>query len=239
MHVEPMTMDPRIAAIHFKDYRKKVREHRAQRIAAAKSEITEGNKMRRGAYSKLSLIEQEDTVLMESYRAMAKGARIINVASVIREAGLDKVQQLPKLAIARANWKDCYLRIEKNMLWFTSQTYIRTGWKDAGRVLEPTKVVQFMGDLLGAELTNEAWRKQNSFPSLVYPYQKAVVPLIPIQLRPTGDLVDYFILWEAKWEKEVPLDPLLLKHVAGHMYSVVAQWDLTPLEQAVLEGRIS
>jgi hypothetical protein len=30
-----------------------------------------------------------------------------------------------------------------------------------------------------------------------------------------------------------------LKHISGPMYSVITQWDLTPVERAVLEGRIT
>ena len=45
------------------------------------------------------------------------------------------------------------------------------------------------------------------------------------------------ILWEAEWET-VPRDPLLLRHLAGGLYAVMASWDLTPLERAVLKGRL-
>ena len=35
------------------------------------------------------------------------------------------------------------------------------------------------------------------------------------------------------------VDPILLRHIAGHMYAVLAQWDLTPLERSVIEKRIT
>ena len=97
MNVDTIQMDPRIAAIHYKDYRKKVREAKAKRIAEAKKLITDGNKMRRDAYTKLSQLEKEDIIAMESYRAMVKGARLINVATVLRESGLDSDSQMPSL----------------------------------------------------------------------------------------------------------------------------------------------
>lgn len=35
-----------------------------------------------------------------------------------------------------------------------------------------------------------------------------------------------------------PGDPLLLKHLAGTLYAVLAVWDLTELERAVFGGRM-
>jgi hypothetical protein len=48
----------------------------------------------------------------------------------------------------------------------------------------------------------------------------------------------YHVLWDAVWTPEPPIDPLLLKHCGGSLYAIVAAWDLTPLEQAVMRGRI-
>jgi hypothetical protein len=55
-------------------------------------------------------------------------------------------------------------------------------------------------------------------------------------LRP-DDLTHYHILWEAEWTFRAPGDPILLSKINDTMYAVVAQWDLTPLEQLVLESR--
>jgi hypothetical protein len=233
MHVNTMTMDPRIALIHYRDYRKKVRAHRASRLIHAKNEITEGNKRRRRAYAEISIIEHEDTILMESYRAMVKGARILNLAAVMRDAGLDKKDRLPLLAIGRADWSRTFLMQNGVDIVFgpTSYTpYLYSKKKYDGDARS------FRGIFPG-ELTNAEWRKQNSLPALTG--LSALTPAIPVHLRPEGHLNGYFILWEANWIKRAPDDPLLLKHVAGHIYTVVAQWDLSPLEQAVLEGRIS
>lgn len=67
--------------------------------------------------------------------------------------------------------------------------------------------------------------------------QRAMVPLIPPALRPASDFKNFFILWEAEWQPDVaPKDPALLKHVGGDLYAVLAVWDLTELERAVLGG---
>lgn len=70
------------------------------------------------------------------------------------------------------------------------------------------------------------------------PYS-ALVPLVPAPIRPRGALDGYRILFEPKWEPVPPVDPMLLKHLHGALYVVLAHWDLTPLERAVLAGRLT
>lgn len=41
------------------------------------------------------------------------------------------------------------------------------------------------------------------------------------------------------WQPVPPTDPLLLRHLHGDLYAVLAAWDLTPLERAVLAGRFA
>jgi hypothetical protein len=67
---------------------------------------------------------------------------------------------------------------------------------------------------------------------------KAQVPMIPPRHKPAGHLRAYRVLFEAVWERRPPVDPMLLRHVGGPFYVVVAQWDLSPLEQAVLRARL-
>lgn len=74
---------------------------------------------------------------------------------------------------------------------------------------------------------------------------KALVPMIPADVRETGRKAAihpgedrWFILWEAVWTPVPPRDPILLEHVAGSLYSVLAQWDLTDLERALMAGEL-
>jgi hypothetical protein len=47
----------------------------------------------------------------------------------------------------------------------------------------------------------------------------------------------YVTLFEVdQWEPVPPTDPALLKHIAGDLYAVLAVWDLTELERAVIAG---
>lgn len=151
---------------------------------------------------------QRDRAVMAGYRALAKGKTVIDLLQVMKEAGTFE-SGLPRLAIMRADKTECYCRRwdSGDLQFKSSRNWYRTTWsKDIHGVCIPGKAKE----------------------------GKAIVPLIPPQYRP-GDSVakKYFILWEADWE-EVPKDPALLKHLSGNLYSVVAVWDLTPVEQAVL-----
>jgi hypothetical protein len=67
------------------------------------------------------------------------------------------------------------------------------------------------------------------------------VPSVPPQFRPTGALSDYHILFEAEWQRVPPVDPMLLKqigHAESPLFVVLAAWDLSPLEQAVLRAKL-
>lgn len=72
----------------------------------------------------------------------------------------------------------------------------------------------------------------------------ALIPMVPLDVRPaTGRLADMFVLWEVEqWADrrigaKPDIDPYLLKHVGGSLYAVLAEWDLTPLERAIMKGR--
>lgn len=238
MNIQPITLDPRIANIHYKDYRKKVQEHKKRRIADAEKQIQEGGKIFRAGRKQRSTIEREDEILMKSYRALARGQRILNLDSVIASAGLDDKNWLPKLAVARADWKTCQIRAEldssRDIVGFMEK-YEGFDWsrnRYRGNAVHITASKFKDASRLG-------WQARQNVGKQGISHFQAAVPSIPAHLRPEDDLSKYHILWEPVWElRQAPEDPLLLRHIAGNMYTVLAQWDLTPLEQAVLEGRI-
>jgi hypothetical protein len=67
-----------------------------------------------------------------------------------------------------------------------------------------------------------------------------VVPLIPPRHRPRKHRLHLFhVLWEVEaWNLAPPFDPALVRHLRGDAWSVIATWDLTSLERAVLSGRV-
>jgi hypothetical protein len=72
-----------------------------------------------------------------------------------------------------------------------------------------------------------------------HPGGEAIVPIVPVYLRPKRGLANYHVLWEAEWRRIPPHDPMLLRRIGGDMWLVVAQWDLTEVERAALATRIN
>lgn len=68
-----------------------------------------------------------------------------------------------------------------------------------------------------------------------------MAPLVPADVRPaTGQLRDWHVLWEVEaWHDSPqtmtpPRDPYLLRYIGGSLWAVLAEWDLTELERAVM-----
>lgn len=165
---------------------------------------------------------EQDRITMEGYRQIAAGHVLLEINHVMQAAGQDAWSR-PMLAIARADAKRVFFDYEwvgrSRCPTFTME------WSHRKRI--NTKVV-LRRRLFGLSQLDEA----------SYRVETALVPTIPPALRPRKtELPHHFILWEADWEA-VPVDPILLRPVAGTLYAVVAQWDLTPLEQAVLAGSL-
>lgn len=157
----------------------------------------------------------QDKAVMMGYRAMAKGRAVLNVVDALRAGGID-AKGLPKLAMAWADWEWAWLYAGglRGDVCFSQERWIR------GR--PGRRRIDFAdGTLPGLKHTSYDVR--------------AMVPSIPPRLRPeSGQLGNYHILWEAVWENAPPTDPMLLRCIKGPLYVVLATWDLTPLERAVL-----
>lgn len=165
----------------------------------------------------------EDTGIMLGYQALAAGKALLNLPTVLRAGPVDD-EGMPRLAAARAHWRWCHLRLgtdggafcEGERIYWTDR---RTAWHrtvrfPAGTIRDPKPGVRLF-------------------------QRRALVPLIPPNLRPARGLNRYVILFEAEWKPIAPKDPLLLRHLHGDLYTVLAAWDLTELERAVLAGRLA
>lgn len=176
----------------------------------------------------------EDAELMRAYRELSKGVQLIKLTEVIRLGGTMtlKVRShhrnephevvLPRLAVARAHRSACWTR----------------GIDNQGRV-----------ELLGKREIGHSNRRDRHIiggfePAVAdrswsAPRIVAQAPTIPPPFRPASKLENYHLLWEAEWSVTPipPTDPALLKHIGGDLYAVVAVWDLTEIERAVLVGR--
>lgn len=181
--------------------------------------------------------DKTDRILMKTYKALGQGKRLLNLVDVIRAGGLDELHR-PNFAVARA---DC------SHVWFSSHkhswTSSRGGWPSHRFSFKPNAPDHHTASYL--DLPDDLWPecpRSCAFPSNSgkrHPSRlRAMVPLIPPQYRPVDSLSNYHILWDVQgaWEDEAPRDPFLLKHIDGDLYAVVAAWDLTDLEMAVLKG---
>jgi hypothetical protein len=173
---------------------------------------------------------------MHAYKAMSVGARILNLQTVLKHGGVTQGQHLPKFAVARADWKHCWFNIESGRAIFSREQYgYSRGWGSSLKFKRDQALVVDR-ETFPAETTNTHWRTENKLQR--YPI-KSIVPSVPVHLRPLDvDLSRFCILWEVTWDLSPPADPFLLRQISDHFFVVVAQWDLTLLEQSVLELRV-
>lgn len=181
--------------------------------------------------------DEADEAIMKGYQALAKGQQVINLPQALRAGGVDTISvrsrfrateaglvTVPKLAVARAN---------RTTVW----TY---GIDENGRCVMQTKRNPHVnnnfdvyrlpnGSFDPGERDRDAWSE---------PRIRAVVPNVPPRLRPRAGLHNFHVLFEAEWgvEPAPPYDPALLRHIGGALYAVLAVWDLTEIERAVLAG---
>ncbi len=153
-----------------------------------------------------------DQEIQRTYKVLAQGRTVIQAIKSIEVAGLGP-DKMPLLAIAKATAKVCYWRTHTGYGVFSSDER----WARA-------KSKQFSAKI--AAVTSG------------HPEGRAVVPLVPIHLRPKRGLENYHILWEADWQA-IPKDPYLLRRIGGDMWLVVAAWDLTEVERAAMAHRVS
>lgn len=175
-----------------------------------------------------------DKGITQGYRILARGGRLVDVNEAMKAGGLNLAGQ-PKLAIARAHAPSVLWEPETQGQWVNLKPagYITTGGGTFNYYQTRNK-----------RLTDDRvrWKIANgTFPPLHLNERKnfrGMVPLVPLPHRPRHDLSNYFILWEANWHS-VPVDPYLLRPLAGSLMEIVAEWDLTPLEVAAVNNGIS
>lgn len=172
---------------------------------------------------------EDDEVLMKSYRAIAQGKRILDLRETMKHGGVDELAR-PRLAIARCDAPRTYFSWD-NSLWTYSH---RTSWY--AKSLATGRVIGFRRDVFPT--LNSGWQG-NGPQGKTWTRLSAPVPPIPAQFRPRGGLSAFHIVWEVEWDPIPPGDPILLRRLGGYLFAVVAQWDLTDLERAVLGARLS
>lgn len=163
-----------------------------------------------------------DDEIRRAYKEIAAGKVVIQALESIKQAGLNS-KGLPNLAIARADLPMvCFqgnARQQSGVFMSAHERRMYSARRDrSGRISMPP------GSLPGIK---DIWRSE------------AILPLIPVHLRPRQALDSYYILWEAEWDPVPPKDPYLLRRIgAADLWLVVAAWDLTEVERAALSTRL-
>jgi hypothetical protein len=166
-----------------------------------------------------------DAALLRAYREILRGERVLDLYEVFANNGFDHSEVMPRLAIARADDAWCHLRRWTSRTVMVSRPEKSfTAWY-AYRRQARSRVFTIPSQTLATTSDEDG----------LLPTGRAAVPTIPPDVRADlpGKLSGYAILWEADWE-DVPYDPILLKPLGQNLYKVIAQWDLTELERAVL-----
>jgi hypothetical protein len=167
--------------------------------------------------------EPIDQEVMRTYQAIAQGRVVIRALASITAAGLN-TEGLPKLAIARADAQFCWLQADENGAAVFASDERALIWQ-AERMVR--RRIAFPRGSFSPPVSRHRWRP------------RAIVPQIPLPLRPKRGLANYHILFEAEWELVPPTDPLLLRRVGNaDLWIVCAAWDLTEVERTVLAARI-
>jgi hypothetical protein len=183
------------------------------------------------------LMHEVDRGILLGYRVIAKGGRLIDVNSALKNGGLN-LAKLPRLAISRAHSETCIWREEREGRWVNEK---HVGWIGVGG--GKYKYANYFHVRKADDRTEWTLHRGTFEPGRVYESRspdefKAMVPLIPLPLRPRHDLSNYFILWEANWHPEPPRDPYLLKPLAGSLMEIIAEWELTDLEIAAVANAL-
>jgi len=169
---------------------------------------------------------EEDAIIMRGYREIAAGKRVISLPQVMRAGGL-KPNGYPNLAIARADTRT--VCVDFNPDWSKDRYDCRFYDRNSrGKMIAATCTRIPLGTFPAAATADGKPFHRDRV-------KRAMVPSIPPQFRPAYALKNYHILFEVdSWEIVAPVDPALLKALGGGLYAVLAVWDLTDLERAVL-----
>lgn len=171
--------------------------------------------------------------LLKVYGHLKHGGKILDIHEVFKKVELDDNDD-PKLAIVRADAKQCYLYKKNNGgAFFTKENRSwRETWsprKGYGDIALPTGTFSWLD-----ELTSETRLRQT------------LVPMIPprVHLAVSCRIMPqhYHILFETEsWCKATPIppkDPILGRMLTKNLFGVLATWELTDLEAKIVEGRL-
>jgi hypothetical protein len=213
MNLDTITMDRTEAREAFLNYRRAVRAGASDKLAEAQREY-----------------ESIDRAVMQGYKALAGGQQLLRLSGALAAGGVESWEgqtwdgkavdvEVPKLAVVRADASSVFTKgVDRD-----GDVIFHANQRESSAKVDRLRC-------FGAFEPDETRTQQHRT------WYRAMVPTIPPPLRPPYKLSGYHLLWEAEWSGVAPVDPALLKHLGGDLFVVLAVWDLSPLEQAVLAG---
>lgn len=164
---------------------------------------------------------REDEAMIAAYRHAARGNPVFSMRTAFDIAGRFD-DGLPRIAVIRADAPKCWVHRDGSDWVFSAERQSNN-----------------RGALVGRDTVRVPDAAQDAGSHYWWNAASTVVPSIPPRHRPRARRLPHFhILWEVEaWTPEPPIDPFLIRHIRGDLWSVVAQWDLTPIERAVLAQR--
>ena len=173
----------------------------------------------------------EDERIAAGYRVLARGMPLLNLPQTIWAGGFFP-NGLPRMAVARADAKICYV---------TRNGLHNDRWQLTFADDDPFR--ENRGALVGMHtvlVTGDAPPGTFATDRRYWEHASTIVPIVPPGFRPKtrNRLRKLHVLWEVdEWKQIPPHDPALIKHVGGDLWAVLAVWDLTELERAIIAGR--
>ena len=190
-----------------------------------------------GRHSKA--VEEEYEAAMRGFAELAKGTVLVDAFSAIREAGW-RADGRPALAMARADQRQVEWTCGHSRIW---------NWNNETKIGEYSgRYAPMIWRYLARKARSSTQRRGQNLvrvdnisvePPAVPKTGIAMIPLVPPDVLPSRgcDLSKHYIPWEVEsWDYVPPVDPMLLRPIGGDLYAVVAQWDLTELERAIIAG---
>jgi len=185
----------------------------------------------------------EDEAIAAGYKALSEGKRLISLRETVKAGGVDELAR-PRLAVAASTAQWVWLSVGTRMSWVQAENKYRSFANGTVRysvIPNPRLSRGRVGLRRRIELSDVIPKSARVTDDRVASWRyRAMVPIVPPDLRPTRALTTYHTLFEAEWglDPSPPVDPALIQHLFGDLWVVVAEWDLTPLERAVLADRI-
>lgn len=218
MNIETITMEPKEALEKLKLYRKKLQQKKRSQVEKH--------------------VTQEYKTACKVLRELGKGHPILDIEDVIRNAPIDNKER-PRLAICRADLKQVRFRWGANSERASFTGFFDTGFWSSARDIR----IQLNMERTHHYTCVPGWSKDGK----ARPWELegySLVPLVPPNIDLKAKLESHHILWEVeKWsDTEIGAkpdkDPYLLRRLNNTLFAVVAEWDLTEVEQLVMKRRI-